>query len=129
MLPSYDNRITVNPRKKDAWGIPVAHVKIAPGENERQLVHAQTQVLTEMCEAAGLRLNFVASILGIASKTVFPDADPLTRLAFRLGYKVTFSMGAAIHECGGVRMGDDPATSVVNEYNQSWDIPNLFVTD
>ena len=129
MLPSYDNRITVNPRKKDAWGIPVAHVRIAVGENERKLVNAQTQVLQEMCDAAGLRINFIASILGIASKNVFPDADPLTRLAFRLGYKVTFSMGASIHECGGVRMGDDPATSVVNEYNQSWDIPNLFVTD
>jgi choline dehydrogenase-like flavoprotein len=26
-------------------------------------------------------------------------------------------------------MGSDPAKSVVNEYNQSWDVPNLFVTD
>jgi choline dehydrogenase-like flavoprotein len=38
-------------------------------------------------------------------------------------------MGAAIHECGGVRMGSDPAQSVLNEHNQCWDIPNLFVTD
>ena len=26
-------------------------------------------------------------------------------------------------------MGNDPATSVLNQHNQSWDIPNLFVTD
>jgi choline dehydrogenase-like flavoprotein len=26
-------------------------------------------------------------------------------------------------------MGTDPARSVLNEYNQSWDVPNLFVTD
>ena len=26
-------------------------------------------------------------------------------------------------------MGGDPKTSVVNKYGQSWDIPNLFVTD
>jgi len=38
-------------------------------------------------------------------------------------------MGAAIHECGGARMGDDPRTSVVNGVNQTWDVPNLFVTD
>jgi choline dehydrogenase-like flavoprotein len=26
-------------------------------------------------------------------------------------------------------MGSDPAASVLNEHNQSWDVPNLFVTD
>jgi gluconate 2-dehydrogenase alpha chain len=28
---------------------------------------------------------------------------------------------------GGVSMGADPATSAVNRYMQSWDVPNLFV--
>ena len=31
------------------------------------------------------------------------------------------------HHEGGTRMGSDPKTSVVNQYSQSWDIPNLFV--
>ena len=31
------------------------------------------------------------------------------------------------HHEGGTRMGSDPKTSVVNNYGQSWDIPNLFV--
>ncbi len=31
------------------------------------------------------------------------------------------------HNCGGVVMGADPATSVVNKYLQSWDVPNVFV--
>ena len=26
-------------------------------------------------------------------------------------------------------MGSDPATSVINRYLQSWDVPNLIVTD
>jgi choline dehydrogenase-like flavoprotein len=26
-------------------------------------------------------------------------------------------------------MGDDPSMSVLNQHNQSWDVPNLFVTD
>lgn len=38
-------------------------------------------------------------------------------------------LGAAIHKCGGARMGADPAKSVVNNVNQTWDVPNLFVTD
>ncbi|NDJ56338.1 GMC family oxidoreductase [Enterobacteriaceae bacterium 4M9] len=31
------------------------------------------------------------------------------------------------HTTGGAVMGDNPATSVVNKYLQSWDVPNLFV--
>ncbi len=31
------------------------------------------------------------------------------------------------HNTGGAVMGNDPATSVVNRYLQSWDVPNLFV--
>jgi gluconate 2-dehydrogenase alpha chain len=31
------------------------------------------------------------------------------------------------HHEGGTRMGNDPKTSVVNRYGQTWDIPNLFL--
>ena len=31
------------------------------------------------------------------------------------------------HLCGGAIMGDDPKTSAINRYLQSWDVPNLFV--
>ena len=37
--------------------------------------------------------------------------------------------GLCIHEVGTARMGDDPKTSVLNKFNQSWDVKNLFVTD
>jgi choline dehydrogenase-like flavoprotein len=37
--------------------------------------------------------------------------------------------GSAAHEMGTARMGGDPATSVLNSYNQAWDVGNLFVTD
>ena len=37
--------------------------------------------------------------------------------------------GSSAHEMGTARMGDDPATSVLNARNQAWDVPNLFVTD
>ena len=37
--------------------------------------------------------------------------------------------GGFVHEVGTARMGRDPATSVLNEYAQSWDVPNLFVVD
>ena len=37
--------------------------------------------------------------------------------------------GNAIHEMGTAHMGVDPKTSVLNKYNQTHDIPNLFITD
>ncbi len=37
--------------------------------------------------------------------------------------------GRTIHEMGTARMGRDPKTSVLNKWNQSWDVPNLFITD
>jgi choline dehydrogenase-like flavoprotein len=37
--------------------------------------------------------------------------------------------GKIIHEVGGAIMGDDPKTSVCNEFNQTWDVKNLFLTD
>ena len=37
--------------------------------------------------------------------------------------------GQIIHEVGGAIMGSDARTSVLNEFCQSWEVPNLFVTD
>ena len=37
--------------------------------------------------------------------------------------------GACIHEMGTARMGKDPKTSVLNEWNQMHEVPNVFVTD
>jgi choline dehydrogenase-like flavoprotein len=37
--------------------------------------------------------------------------------------------GAGIHETGGARMGDNPRTSVLNRFNQTHDVKNVFVTD
>jgi choline dehydrogenase-like flavoprotein len=37
--------------------------------------------------------------------------------------------GFSIHEVGTARMGNDPKKSVLNRFNQAWDVKNLFVTD
>ena len=37
--------------------------------------------------------------------------------------------GHSIHEMGTVHMGSDAKTSVLNQFNQSWDVKNLFVVD
>ena len=129
MAPSADNAVTLDRSRTDAWRIPVPHIRCAIGEAERLQLVEQVRAIREMTEYCGYRLNFAGSALGLDSKKVFPSADPVSRFFFRRGFRKTVAMGAAIHECGGARMGSDPATSVLNEFNQSWDVPNLFVTD
>jgi len=82
-----------------------------------------------MTQHAGYQVNFIGSVLGLDSNKVWPDYDPLQRFIFRRVIRMSLTMGAAIHECGGARMGNDPRMSVVNAVNQAWDIPNLFVPD
>ena len=129
MLPYFENRITIDPRRTDAWGIPVPYIRCAMTGNERALLREQNRVAREMLEANGYQVNFCGSALGLDSERVWPDADPVSRFIFRRAFKKSLSLGAAIHECGGARMGADPEKSVLNEHNQSWDVPNLFVTD
>jgi choline dehydrogenase-like flavoprotein len=129
MLPRADNAITIDPKRKDAWGIPAPHIRCSMSDNERAIVHEQVRAAREMLEYCGYRLDFVASPLGLDSQDAFRDADPISRFVFRRGIRKSLGLGAAIHECGGARMGSDPATSVLNEWNRSWDVPNLFVTD
>jgi choline dehydrogenase-like flavoprotein len=129
MLAYKDNRVALHTWRKDAWGVPIPRIRLAIADNERALMRAQVRGLREMAEASGYKVNFAGSALGLDSTKVWPNADPLSRALFILAFKKSLAMGAAIHECGGARMGSDPATSVLNEHNQSWDVPNLFVTD
>ena len=103
-LPRYDNYVTLDAGKKDAWGIPALHIVASYGENERTM-------------AKSMR-NDVMEILG-AMKV--EDAQPP-------GESISV-FGKNIHECGTARMGSDPEKSVVNGFCQLHDAKNVFVTD
>lgn len=103
VLSNPENRVTVDPDRTDAWGIPVAHIECTYGENERRMAADQIACQREMAAAAGFEVT-----------GVYPD----------LG-----TPGLSIHELGTARMGADPAGSVLDSHNRSWDVPNLLVTD
>jgi choline dehydrogenase-like flavoprotein len=129
-LPYHDNCISISRWRKDAWGIPVPHIRCTLTRNEQELLREQTRSIREMVESCGYKIIFSGSALGLENeKEVFPDAAWLSRFIFRKSFKKSLALGAAIHECGGARMGNDPAQSVLNSYNQCWDVKNLFVTD
>ena len=130
-MPAYrENCISLDRRRKDAWGVPAAHVRIALADNERRLIRAELDAIKEMAQASGYALDFAISRLGIDQTERFlPEVSAFQRFMFRRSFRKSVSLGAAIHECGGARMGSDPATSVLNAYNQCWDARNVFVTD
>ena len=130
MLPYIDNSVTLDPRKRDAWGIPAAHIRISMRDNERKLLRYGMDAVLEMIRAMGWHIEFAVSALGLENTGKFmPGASWFERFVFRATYRKNTGLGAGIHECGGARMGSDPAKSVLNAWNQCWEVPNLFVTD
>lgn len=129
MLARFDNTIGLHPRRTDRWGVPVPRIDISMGDNDRVLLQRSMTALREMADVAGLRVNFIGSAAGLESEKVWPDFTPVQRAIFKQGIKLSIVLGAAIHECGGARMGSDPRTSVTNDATQLWDAPNVLVPD
>jgi len=131
MLADASNFVSLNHNRKDAWGVPIPHISCSMGPNELAMLSEQQRAIKEMVRNAGLQVEFSGSFLGIEEegRGAFPEADWFSRILFRMNFRSSMSMGAAIHESGGARMGDDPSSSVLNSWNQCWDAPNVFVTD
>ena len=103
-LPRADNFVTLDPDKKDAWGIPALHISASYGENDRAM-------------AVAMR-SHVAAILD--EMKLADVAPPKSELSI---------FGKNIHECGTARMGDQPSASVVDRNCKVHDAKNVFVTD
>ncbi|NTW41271.1 MAG: GMC family oxidoreductase [Cellulomonadaceae bacterium] len=129
MLARYDNTVQLHRRRTDRWGMPIPRIDVSMGDNDHILLERSMSALREMADVAGLRVNFIGSAAGLDSAKVWPDFTPLQRAIFKQGIKLSIVLGAAIHECGGARMGTDPRTSVMNGVNQLWDAPNVLVPD
>ena len=102
-LPRPENRCTIHPTLVDAWGIPSLHVEATWSANELAIHKDMTEQAAEMLQAAGAT-----------------NIQPSTRVSVP---------GNTNHEMGTARMGRDRRTSVLNGWNQAWDVPNLFITD
>lgn len=130
MLARPENRITLERHRKDAWGIPAPHIDCSLAPNDVRVMQEQLRCSKEMALSCGYKIHFAGNALGLDDPgNAMRDAPFLERILFRRSFKKSLGLGAAIHECGGARMGNDPATSVLNPYNQCWDARNVFVTD
>lgn len=102
-IPKETNTVTLSKDKKDNWGMPQLNINISYDDNDEKMTKDYIDQFTEMFEKAGFK-NIQSS-----DSQAAPGLD--------------------IHEMGGVRMGNDPKTSILNKWNQMHACKNVFVTD
>jgi len=96
------NSISLDPKVKDAWGLPAVRVTYRDHPDDMKLMHFFSDRAMELIEAAGAR-----------KKWAFPVEES----------------SATAHLLGTCRMGNNPAESVVDKYHRAHDVANLFIVD
>jgi gluconate 2-dehydrogenase alpha chain len=99
------NYLDLDPTYKDAWGLPLLRMTFDFPENDLRM----SAYITDKAVAIGKAMGGT-QVAGSARKGPYTTTQ----------YQTT-------HNTGGTVMGNDRATSVVNRYLQSWDVPNVFV--
>ncbi len=102
-IPKESNYVALDPNLRDPYGLPQVKMSVAYDNNDEKMVKDYLEQMTEMFTMAGF-----TNIRTSDSKQA-PGLD--------------------IHEMGGVRMGKDPKTSMLNKHHQLHAVPNVFVTD
>lgn len=102
-VPRYENHVRLSTDKKDPWGIPQLVTSIDYTDNDLKMMNDFLEQGADMLDKAGCQ-------------NIKPYDDHR-------------NPGLDIHEMGGVRMGRDPKTSMLNAHNQLHSVKNVFVTD
>lgn len=102
-LPKAENHVRLSTDKKDQWGIPLLVTSVGYDDNDEKMIKDFMEQGRAMLEAAG----------AVNVSTFDSQQAP----------------GLDIHEMGGARMGRDPKTSILNQWNQVHQCQNVFVTD
>ncbi|CAH0996082.1 2-methyl-1,2-propanediol dehydrogenase [Emticicia aquatica] len=102
-IPKESNYVALDKNQVDPWGIPQLKISVDYDDNDVKMTKDFFEQLTEMYTKAGFK-NI---------RTYDSNRTP----------------GLDIHEMGGVRMGKDPKTSLLNKWNAIHSCSNVFVTD
>ena len=102
-IPKETNMVSLDPVKKDNWGMPFLKISVVYDENDIKMKQDYFDQFSEMLTKTGFT-NI---------KTQSSSQNP----------------GIDIHEMGGIRMGKDPKTSLLNKWNQMHACKNVYVTD
>ncbi len=102
-IPKASNYVNLSKDQVDAWGMPQLNINIDYDDNDEKMINDFFEQFSEMFTKAGF------TNINTRDSKQAPGLD--------------------IHEMGGVRMGKDPKTSLLNKWNQLHACKNVFVTD
>ncbi|MBD0384658.1 GMC family oxidoreductase N-terminal domain-containing protein [Paenibacillus sp. WST5] len=105
--PRYENRITLNPFRKDAYGVPEVEVHFSFSPEEQRIIGQIAEGIRRVSEITGIRL---------------------TPLNERPTICLT-PAGDLHHDSGTCRIGNDPLTSAADQYGEIRGVTGLFVAD
>lgn len=108
MIPNEKSFCEIDPDRKDKWGIPVLRFHWQWSEHETRQAAHMVKTFAEIIREMGGRINGPVETDG--AKAIMPG-------------------GFIIHEVGGAIMGENPSKSVTNQWCQTHDVKNLFLTD
>ncbi len=111
-LPEETNRVELDPKLTDSDGIPAPKIFYKYSDNTNKLIAFHIERAQEAMIAAGAS-----------------DMTVKRPLSDRSLHNLSAGMTATGHLMGTCRMGNDPKRSVVNQWGQSHDVPNLFIYD
>jgi choline dehydrogenase-like flavoprotein len=122
VLSRPENRVSLDPQRRDAWGLPIAHIHCRWSENEQAMVrHMQARMQAVVASGGG-------RIAPLADLFVMPLIEPLVQGSLAMAPGAA-PPGYYIHELGGAPMATSEAEGVLNPWNQLWRTPNLLVCD
>jgi choline dehydrogenase-like flavoprotein len=101
-LPVESNNVTLDPELKDAWGLPAIRTTYKD--------HPDDLALTRFLQDRGAEILDAAGAVRVTRAPIAPQTS-------------------SVHLLGTCRMGNDPATSVIDKYHRTHDVPNLFLCD
>ena len=111
-LPEESNRIILHPTLTDSDGVPAAKIIYNYSENTKRISTFHLARAKEAMEASGASSVTVRGLMTDRSK-----------------HNSGASLMATGHLMGTCRMGNDASRSVVNQWGQAHDVPNLYIFD
>ncbi|SDR55508.1 gluconate 2-dehydrogenase alpha chain [Paraburkholderia fungorum] len=103
----HDSYLSLDPTYKDGNGQALLRMTFDYNENDRKMARFVRDRIADICRASGAKTW---------EAVAFPDQP-----------NSPFRAYDSSHTIGGAVIGLDPATSVLNRYQQHWDVHNLFV--
>ncbi len=103
----FDNQVSLNPYKRDAYGVPEIQIQFSYSEMDKAVIRQMSQDMRHVSNVTGVPL--------IPTN----GEDPICLMPPGIEY----------HASGTCRMGDESCNAATNRYGEIFGVSGLFIAD